>query len=415
MAQSPNRSRRALAFVLVVIAATVAGALVVPWYAKKRLIEEARAHGITLNVADVSVGLGRARATKVDATFDAVPGAKVTAQDMSIDLDGFTPKTLELHAPIIEGEGSLEDVRTGLAKAAPPSTPLAVKFTNGAVRWKKAWGDAGIDVDGLTGHVVVGGADEDLHGDVNVNLRTLQFGTYKASWVRAGTKTTVHVGAPVGPAFAELVLDEGARDLTLNVPKTKVLDLGIPPAALGLIATDDATADLHLDHHEKAGATEGHLTFAADKIYLGHSPSPTSLAADVRYAGKGDHWPVTGGSIQAGPFRGDVSGTVDRTPTTILTHLESTTQAMSCADAVKTATAQAVGSDLAGAAGSFAQLFGMDKAVTGDVKLVAKVDADLRNLAKATIAFHTEGACVLSFLPAPPATPPVPTAPVPGP
>jgi hypothetical protein len=405
MAESTNRSRRALAFVIVVVAATVTGAIGVPWYAKKRLVEEAKAHGMNLAVADVSVGLGRARATKIDATFDAVPGAKLTAQDMTIELDGFTPKTLELHAPILEGEGSLDDARSALAKTSA-STPLVIKITNGTVRWKKAWGEsANLDVDALAGRTTLGGTDDDLHGDVKVTLRTLQFGTYKTTFVRNAATTTLHVAAPTGPAFAELVLGEGTRDLTINVPKTKAADLGIPSAALGLVASDDAQADLHLDHHEKNGATEGHFAFAADRIYLGHSPSPTSVTADVRYAGKGDKWPVTGGTIQAGPFRGDVSGSVERTPETILLHLESTTQAMSCADAVKSATSQAVGSDLAGAAGAFAQLFGMDKAVSGDVKLVAKVEADARKLAQATLAFHTEGACTLSFLPAAPAPP----------
>lgn len=401
---SPSRSLRTLTFIGTVLAAVVAAALIAPWYAKKRLIEEAHARGITLVVDDVDVGLGRARAKNVVATFDAVPGMKLTIPNVTMDLDGLTPKTLELHAPVLDADGPMADARAAFAKAPAPSSQLRVDVDGGIVNWRHAYGDATVDARDLKGHTVLGAADDDLTAEVSISLRTLTFGTYKTSFKRTGTTMTTRVGAPAGgPAFVEITLGDGTRDLTINVPKSKASDLGIPSAALGLVAEDGTMGELHLDHHEKAGATEGHVTVSADRLYLGHTPNPTSFSLDARYAGKGDKWPITGGSIQAGPFKGDVTGSLERTPATILVHLDSTTAAMSCAEAVKSVAAQTAGSTLATAAGAFAEIFGMDKAVQGDVKIHAIIDADLANLGKTSVSIHSQGACVLSFIPSEPA------------
>lgn len=399
---SSSRSLRTLALIATVLAAVGAAALLVPWYAKKRLIEEARARGITLTVDEVNVGLGRARAKNVVASFDAVPGAKMTIPNVTMDLDGLTPKSLELHAPVLDADGSMADARAAFAKTPAPSSTLRIEIDDGIVNWKHAYGDATVDARAVKGHTVLGGADDDLSAEVSLTLRTLTFGTYKTSFKRAGATTTTRASAPAGPAFAELSVGEGTRDLTINVPKSKAADLGIPSAALGLFAEDGTSGELSVDHHEKAGATEGHVTFSADKVYLGHAPSPTSVALDLRYAGKGDRWPITGGSVQAGPFRGDVTGAVERTPATVLAHVESTTSAMTCADAVKSVASQTMGPTAAATANAFAQLFGMDKAVSGDVKVHATLDADLANLAKTSVSFRSEGACILSFVPPPP-------------
>lgn len=396
---SPSRSLRTLALIVTVLAAVVAAAVIVPWYAKKRLIEEAHARGITLAVDDVDVGLGRARAKNVVATFDAVPGMKLTIPNLTMDLDGLTPKTLELHAPVLDMDGPMADARAALAKAPAPSSTMRVDVDGGIVSWRHAYGEAMVDARDVKGHTILGGSDDDVTAEVSVSLRTLTFGTYKTSFKRTGPTMTLRAAAPAGPAFAELSLGDGTRDVTINVPKSKAADVGIPSAALGLIAEDGTLAELHVDHHEKAGATEGHVTFSADRVYLGHAPTPTSVALDVRYAGKADKWPISGGSIQAGPFRGDVTGSVERTPATILAHLESTTTAMSCAEAVKTVASQTVGGTVAATASAFAQLFGMDKTVSGDVKVHAIMDADLANLAKTSVSFRSEGACILSFVP----------------
>jgi hypothetical protein len=413
-----TRTRQVLFVGFFLVAAALAVTLALPWYVKKRIVEDAQARGVTVQIDQLSLGWGKARADKVTATFPAVPQIRVEAAQLLVTLDGLSPRevdltgmTVDVTGPIAEVSKAVEAFQGGpkAAGGAGGAGIVRVGVTGATVHWLGLIGaDTSLTVEGLGG--TMRGADVDLDGaKAQLTVRAVTFGPYRFSFKRAAGVDTITFKAPKEDVRYELVLGpNGKRTTKLTIPRSGAKDLGVPTEALGLVADEKSSLELHLEHTVEAGKVDGHLALAADRVYLGHSLSPTSVQLDFGYGGAAEGpdavWTLHDGTLKAGPFSGNVRGTLKPVPGAgLLAHFEYLSGLMSCGDAVKSAAdsalAPALGPQAAAATSALAQLFGMDKAVAGTVKLEGTLDADTRNLSMAKATFHTTGDCTLSFLP----------------
>jgi len=413
-----TRTRQVLFAGFLLVAVALAAAFALPWYVKKRIVEDAQARGVTLQLDQVSLGWGKAQADKVTATFPSVPQVRLEAAQLVVTLDGLSPHEVDLVGLKVDVTGPVADVSKAVEafQGAPragggagDAGVVRVGVKDGTVHWLGLLGtDTSLTLEGLSGDVK--GADVDLDAaKSNLTVRTMTFGPYRFGFHRAAGIDTITVKAPKEDVRYELVLGpDGKRTTKLTVPRSGAQDLGVPTQALGLVADEKSSIEVHFEHTVQAGKVTGHLALAADRVYLGHSLSPTSARLDFGYSGAAEGpdavWTVQDGTLKAGPFSGSVRGTLKPVPLGVLAHLEYLSGLMSCGDAAKSAAsgalAPALGSEAAAATTSaLAQLFGMDKAVEGSVKLEGTVDADTRDLSTAKATFHTTGDCTLSFLP----------------
>jgi len=413
-----TRTRQVLFVGFLLVAAALAATLVLPWYVKKRIVEDAQARGVTLQLDQVSLGWGKAQAGKVTATFPSMPQIRLEAAQLVVTLDGLSPHEVDFVGATVDVTGPEAEVskaveafqsRSGAAGGDGGSGIARIGVKDGTVHWLGLLGaGTSLALEGLTGNVK--GADVDLDAaKCDFEMRAMTFGPYRFGFHRAAGIDTITVKAPKEDVRYELVLGpEGKRTTKLTIPRSGAQDLGIPTQALGLVADEKSAIELHFEHTVQAGKVDGHLALVADRVYLGHSLSPTSVQLDFGYGGAADGpdpvWNLRDGTLKAGPFSGNVHGTLEPVPGGLLAHLEYLSGLMSCGDAVKgaagSALAPALGSEAAAAATSaLAQLFGMDKAVAGNVKLEGTLDADTRNVSDAKATFHTTGDCTLSFLP----------------
>ena len=412
-----TRTRWVLGLGFLLIAAALGVTLALPWYIKKRIVEDAQARGVTVQLDQVAVGWGKARADKVTATFPSMPQIHLQAAQLLVTLDGLSPRELDLVGLTVDVTGPAADVSKavdtfqsgpGAAGGAGGAGIVRVGIKDATIHWLGLFGpETSITIEGVSGNVR--GADVDLDGaKAQLVFHTSTFGPYRFGFKRAAGIDTITVKAPKEDVRYELVLGpDGKRTTKLTVPRSGAKDLGIPTEALGLVADEKSSLEVHLEHTVQAGKVDGHLALVADNVYLGHSLSPTSVQLDFGYAGPAEGpdaiWTLHDGTLKAGPFSGNVRGTLAPVPAGLLAHLEYLSGLMTCGDAVKSAAdsalAPALGSAAAATTSALAQLFGMDKAVQGSVKLEGTLDADTRNLSAAKATFHTTGDCTLSFLP----------------
>lgn len=411
-----KRARWVLVVGVLLVMAALSVVKVLPWYIEKRIVEDAQARGIDVKVGQLSVGWGKARAAKVTATFPDVPQVHVEIAELLVTLDGVNPRELDLSGLDVQLVGPAAEVSKAIDafQRRPPSGSggagagiVRVGVKDGKVHWVGVLGaDTTLTVEAVSGNLH--GADVEFDGErAQLALRDLSFGPYHLSWVRSAGTDTLTWKAPKDDARIEQVIAaDGKRTSKVTIPPSSAQELGIPAAALGLVADEKSTLELHLEHTVAAGKVDGHLALAADRVYLGHSLSPTSVQLDLGYAGAdgpGAVWAVRDGTLKAGPFSGNIRGTLEPVPLGVLAHLQYLSGLISCGDAVKSAASGALTPALGAAAAAtteaLAQLFGMDKAVEGTIKLEGTLDADTRNPSAAKASFHTTGDCTLSFLP----------------
>ncbi len=412
--------RVVLAVGAVLILVAIGLVLWLPGFVKRRVIAEAAAHGVVLTIDNAAIGIGRARFFGVTAKLAAVPQITGHASQVEIGLDWLTPSTIDAKDASIDLDGSAAEVITSFDRwspslAASPSPIQRITLAGARIQWKHLAGERPVlDATGVSCEAkqAAGGWGVKLTTEsLGVTIGSQKLGPWSLDATASATKADVHLALAPGKSPAGVALAWAAAQgstLDVNVPKGTSADVGIPAAVLGMVGDESSTFALELHHTQKGAAGQGAIAIAADRVYLGHSPAPTSLQLDATYQGAPAKLVLQTGSLRAGPFTGALKGSVALPgiggvpgPLGMVADLHYTSGLMSCSDAAKAATVQNLGGDVGKGVNALAHMLGMDKVVQGSVQLEATIAFDTRALPKATVQFRTKGDCALTYLPSP--------------
>ena len=316
---------RALAIVGVVALVIVGIVLALPVVAKRKVILAARERGLELEIGGVGVGLSGIELDDVRATGAGLPLKSATLTSVKIATNG---------AVTIQGldgtmEGLATDLPAALARLAGPKGPFAIDVTSANIVWNApiARGTA-VELHELRFAFT---RDEEGEGEPQNVTAYAPDVTFTSPLGKAGP-FTLNVDESEGRKRARLVFEarkaEGPNvfvifgglsaptHVTVRIPKSKLSQLHVPPAYLGLAATDDPELDvlgtvaIEPEGRVKgtAKANIGGMTFAKSR-----TKTPVDLEMTL-FAEPGRPVEITKGVASYGPITADFSGVVTRDP-----------------------------------------------------------------------------------------------------
>jgi hypothetical protein len=399
--------------------AAIAWIVVLPWWVRKHIVEEAAARGVQLQLGSVSIHWSSATVSGVTATADQVPGVTMTAGRVDVQLDRFEPTAVTVVNASVGVEGKVGDVAkavekflaaqrtgTGAATTAPP-----ISMQNARIDWRQAVGDGTI--------LHVGDFGGDIGGtpfatDVKVHFAGItvdSFGTPSVGpWSGTLTRTKEQsevtlVLSPKGPDVAQVRIShpigsDGQRiDVAITQPLSFV-ELGFSKSFAGLFGLEDGTLLVDGTHVEEKGSGHGNIRKARLQGFrLSRAQAAATLElVDIAYVGPLEKMTITQGRVNVGPLSGPLDGIIGRANgLTIQAHTK--TDVMKCTDAIKAQAGDVIGGQAVGILDNVAGVLGLDRQVSGTVTADARWSFDSRDPMAASLKITPTATCDLSFLP----------------
>lgn len=412
---------------LAVVALGAAAVVAAPAYVRHRVVEEAAARGIVLDVHDTRLGLDGIHLQGITATTARVPNARLRADDVFASWDAsqvnVTNAELAIDGPITPPTGAAAE-----EQPVPADGPTKLHLESSRVSWTHVAGDVATSTDNVTGDFALAphlGDTFDVQGAVSLTIGNgVTLGPFQGRLSRdlAGE----HARLALDPSDANanvLAFDhDGATDKTeWTVAKRPSSKLGIPLALLGIPDLNgDPVLDLHLVDVVTRPATgastaSGSLSFASDAITLPAQKDPSPASFSLTWKGDPDaKMPVDGGTFKAGPFTGTITGTVSRPLGAAAVDLAVASNSLPCSQFVKgdlqTVVTQSIqglplGGLMSGLGGksSFDLLKGLgagsgvESGILGNVKIAGNLSFDSRNPKAAVLTVAPVNDCHLEI------------------
>jgi len=405
----------AAAAILALILA-VAWIVVLPWYVRGRLIREAAARGVVLYIADVAVGFSDVVVSGAVATANDVPGVTLSIGRTDVRLKSFSPDSIEVANASFDIEGQAGVVTTALAKflesqprGEAGKEPRKISVQNARIEWKRAIGegtvlhvgDFGGDIEGAP----LGSAGHMHFAGVPIAIGAVSLGPWTGTLERDKEKSQIAVAlAPKDPDAARLTITRasGGFSAEAKIASTMALtDLGLTKPLLALFSLENASVAIDATHSEDGDRGSGEIRhLRVEGMRLKGAPSPVSLdLTDVGYGGPLVRMPISRGRVQVGPLKGPLEGALGRPPGAATADVRTTTDVMSCADALRMETTQMLGSNVAQHLDDLSRALGVQNAVKGTVVAHVEWHADTRDVTGARLVVSPTASCDLSFLP----------------
>jgi hypothetical protein len=324
---------------------------------KARCIAAAKEHGITLTIDHIAVGLGEVRLVTVTFALDGVPEIFARADDAQVTLSGLSPAnatvhglTLAIDGPASELEGAIDRWRAEQARhttAVEAASAQRIAFVHAHITWTKAFGQgAKIETSDAEGEADARAGSLQLTAEqLKLTAGKVTFGPWRTTLERnaQGTRTDVELDPVVrgGPTAIYVRSIDGAVSVRVNVPRSPISRLGLPPKDLGLGSDPDVEAQISFDE-TLAGAAS--LTAAVSLSHAVFSGMPVD--AQLRFAAAGTTskgLDVKEGTLHAGPLVATVSGTVKLFDDGARLALAWTATPVPCIEVGKQLAAQALG------------------------------------------------------------------------
>lgn len=404
-----------VAAVLAILAA-IGWIVVLPWWLRKRIVEEADARGVQLQLGSVSVGWSSATVTGVTASAQKVPGVTVMAGRVDVALERFEPVSIAIANASVDIDGKAGDVvtaiekflasqptGTGTAKKAPP-----MSMQNARIEWRRAFGDATALHVGDFGGDVKGdpmATDVNVHfGGVTVDIGVANNGPWSGTLTRDKEKSEVAIAlSPKGASVAEARVTRmtGVDGFEAKIAVNQLVrfqELGFSKVALGLVGFEEGAILVDASHGEANGSGHGTVRkLRLQGVRLSKAQAATVLdVADLAYSGPLDRMPIAKGRVGVGPLSGPVDGIIGRPPNGLTIQAHTKTDVMKCSDAAKMQASEMIGSE---AVGLLSGVLGVDRQVGGTVTADANWTFDSRDPAASSLKIVPSATCDLSFLP----------------
>jgi hypothetical protein len=300
---------------------------VVPRWVRGQIVEQARARGVTLEIADFELGLTQWRLSGVRITAARLPGCRVSAAEVDLALHWFHPAQAIAHHVQIELNGPVQGVADAVAAWLPDARNASAP---------SAWWPASLVSEDA--QLVWQGP---LRPDVRADIAAL---TINATWPPEGdllrcsssTVTLAVPGGKLGPwrldaertsslARLRVALDPRAPDsrslfayrdaanvsFKVDIPRSPLSRLGIPSHLLGLGSKDPEIA-LALRYDRPSPQRS---TLASEGQIYSLEPGWLPGAIDLGWKAVASGDPQTGmaldgSELAVGPLKGPVRGTL---------------------------------------------------------------------------------------------------------
>jgi hypothetical protein len=350
-----------LAVGLPILAAAVLGGLflvffVLPIVIRSRCVATAAERGVALTIDHVDIGLGEVRLVQVAFTLNGVPELSAKATDAQVTLAGLAPVTATVHGlaiaidgPVDQVQAALDEWRANRARDVNPSGAggQKISFAQGSLTWTNAFGQtAKIDAPDVSGDVdVASGALHLTTERLSLTAKNATLGPWRTTLERGadGTRTDIELDPVVhgGPSVLYLRSVAGAVSIKVNIPRSPMSRLGLPPKSLALGSDPNVEGQIAFEETLAGSATLTTSLVLSRAVFSG---VPVDAALDLQAAGdvaKG--LDVKHGTLKAGPLTASVSGTVKLFPDGARLALAWTARPVPCATVGKELAAQALG------------------------------------------------------------------------
>jgi len=325
---------RAGTFVVLTLCAFGASLLFAPWYAKRRAIANAEARGVSLSIDGATGDFSSVTFHGVAANVLDVPGAHATVSELEIELSWLRPVRATLHHAELKLDGPVAKTLalvalwyTNHSAGADTSTDtgagVRVVVPAAHVSWFHAFGEEGrIDADEVTGELVpttstrVGDDFQFTTSKLTLTSKAGSIGPWRVDLSRDPDALNARVAfdppVPDGPSAMLTRMTTGKTSMEINVPRSPLYRLGIPPTVLADLHQVPDQAELKL-HYARTSDDRMDATFAATFFGL-HAP-PLAGPLDVKIAGSiagnvSGPLDLQAGMLNMGPVRATLTGPI---------------------------------------------------------------------------------------------------------
>jgi hypothetical protein len=400
------------------IALAIVWILVLPWYVRKRIIEEAATRGVELQLGDVSLGLSSATVSGVTARATKVPGVTLTAGRVDVALHRFQPEAVTIANASIDIDGKAGDVATSIdafltsqPKGVGEGVAPPITVQNARIEWRRAFGDQTILHVGDLGGDVKGnplGSDAAFHfSSITTDIGLASMGPWSGTLSRDKDKSSVSLAlSSKGPDVAKLQVtrpingESFTLDAKVSAP-VALADLGFPKAILSLVSLEDGIILVDATHTEDQTTGHGSVKkLRLEGFRLSRATAPTILeAVDVDYGGPLEKMSIARGRVKVGPLSGPLDGAIARPRGGLAVVAHTKTDVMTCSDALKQQSSQLIGQQATGFIDDVGRTLGLDRHLDGTVTADARWTFDSRDPVATKLEVAPTATCDLSFLP----------------
>lgn len=325
----------AAALAVLGLLASGAALLSIPWYAKQRAIASAAARGVSVTIDDATGGFGSVTFHGVAASVLDVPGARATISELEIELRGLRPETATLRHAEVSLDGpffktlALATRWYGGHDGAPRTTAeggddgMRVVVPSAHVLWSHAFGEDGeIEAGEVSGDLVamagarVGDAFQFTTSKLTLRSKAGTMGPWRIDLEQARDALNARIAfdppVPDGPGAMITRMATGKTSVEVNIPRSPLYRIGIPPAILADLrqVPDQGEGKLHY-----ARTPDDHVDASFTATLFGLHAPPFTGPVDVKVAGSlagsaSGPLDLQGGVLAVGPVRATLAGPV---------------------------------------------------------------------------------------------------------
>jgi serine/threonine-protein kinase len=313
------------------------GSVLVPSYAERAAIRSAALRGVSLEIEDASGGYFAVHFHGVKGVVPEVAGVRIAIADVDVDLAWMRPQraiargvALSLDGPVAktldllrlwsrghEAEGVRESLLDGLRVEIPAAR----------VNWTRAFlQDGRIAADEVSGDMTLMGSarqGHELHfstSKLTFTSATATIGPWRLDLEGAPDATTLRVAfdppVPDGPSAIVTGMSTGKAQFDLNIPRSPLYRLGVPPVALASLSRIPEQVEIRL--HFVRG-TDDHVDSTLTAAFFGVKDAPTAAPVDLHVSGSisgpgSAPLELQGGALTMGPVRASLTGPVSLRP-----------------------------------------------------------------------------------------------------
>ncbi len=304
----------------------------IPGYAKRRAIAAAAARGVSVTIDDATGGFGSVTFHGVAASVLDVPGTRATASELEIELRWLRPERATLRHAEVSIDGAFSRTLAlatlwfeghGARGSAEDGEGVRVVVPSAHVLWSHAFGEDGeIEAAEVTGDLVpaasarVGDEFQLTTSKLTLRSKAGAIGPWRVDLERDVDALNARIAfdppVPDGPRARVTRMRTGKTSIDVNVPRSPLYRIGLPPAVLAHFHEVPDQAELAL-HYVRTPDDRVDAGFAAT-LFGFHAP-PFAGPVDVKIAGSvagGAPGPLElqGGTLFIGPVRATLAGPV---------------------------------------------------------------------------------------------------------
>jgi hypothetical protein len=411
-----------LAAVGAVCFAVVAWAI--PWYVRRRCIDEAADRGISLSIDSVEIHVDGFLLVGVGATLAEVPGAGVRAPEVRVQTSGLRPQVIRVRGAELTLDGDFRHVaaafgkwKASLERAAPGAWGTATVALEGSrAVWQGIIGEnAKVEADDLHLHVTWPAYGPEVHvrsdrvllgvpggtlGPWRIDIDRVPEGPLVGDGPPRAVSSRVRLALDPGVPDSSTVLvvgdDDRSTSVDVSVPRSPLGRLGVPPQLIGLRGKD-----LQVEATAHYGALGPNRAEASTKGGLHGIEAPgIPLPLDVTWEGAASGSPQGGldlknARLAVGPLAGAMTGMLKVFSDGFRLDLAWIANPAPC-KAFDTALGAGTPLDIGFQLRKLAEAAGLTK-IEGEVRARAALTFDSRDLGATRLDFTPEANCQVAL------------------